>query len=189
MPELTSEYLEEAKQLLRRDLPDDSAHEGLLLFVSRDGEVFPLDSAEFQPGMAGHISVAPKVFVIALESQASEEDLEDIRTSLARAKAELAESKKLPKASRPDKDELDEMEENIEQLTEDLEEMSGHSVVLNFSLDLSEIEAEKEAGLIPVGAFVFAPTKDGTGNVDKPVVLHSFEELEAFMVRWALRLS
>ena len=187
MSELTSEYLEEAKQLLRQDPPDDSAHEGMLLFVSRDGEVFPLDSAEFQPGMAGHISVAPKVFVISLEAQASEEDLEDIRTMLAKAKEELEQSKKLPKASRPDRDELKEMEDNIEQLTDDLEEMSGYSVVLSFSLDLGELEAEREVGLIPVGAFVFAPSKDGTGNVEKPVVLHSFEELEAFMGRWALR--
>lgn len=185
--ELTSEILEEAKRILKDDPPDAHGHDDLLLFVAKGGEVFSLESPEFEAGMTGHISVAPKVYVITLESQASDEDIEETRKVLEKAKADFAASKKLPRSERPDDDELSEMEENIEQYEEDLESLMEQTVGLSFSLDLSELQAEAEAGLTPVGAFVFAPTKDGTGNVDKPVVLRSYEEVKEFMERWALR--
>ena len=185
--ELTSEILEEAKRLLKEDPPDAHGHEDLLLFVAKGGEVFSLESPEFEAGMSGHISVAPKVYVITLESQASDEDIEETRKVLEKAKADLAASKKLPRSERPDADELVEMEGNIEQYEEDLESLMEQSVGLSFSLDLSELQSEEEnMGLLPVGAFVFAPTKDGTGNVDKPVILRSYEEVKEFMLRWAL---
>lgn len=186
MAELTSEILEEAKRLLRDDPPDAHGHEDLLLFVAKGGEVFSLETQAFEAGMSGHISVAPKVYVITLESQASDEDIEETRKTLEKAKADLAASKKLPRSERPDAEELEEMEGNIQQYEEDLESLMEQSVGLSFSLDLSEVQAEEEAGLTPVGAFVFAPTKDGTGNVDKPVVLHTGAELKEFMLRWAL---
>lgn len=185
--ELTSEILEEAKRILKDDPPDAHGHDDLLLFVAKGGEVFSLELPEFEAGMTGHISVAPKVYVITLESQASDEDIEETRRFLEKAKADFAASKKLPRSERPDDDELSEMEEDIEQYEEDLESLMEQTVGLSFSLDLSELQAEEEAGLIPVGAFVFAPTKDGTGNVDKPVVLRSYEEVKEFMERWALR--
>lgn len=185
--ELTTEILDEAKRLLKDDPPDAVGHEDLLLFVAKGGEVFSLESPEFQAGMVGHISVAPKVYVITLEAQASEEEVQGTREILERAKAELAASKKLPRSERPDAEELEEMEGNIEQYEEDLESLSEYSVGLSFSLDLQEVLQEEEVGLIPVGAFVFAPTKDGTGNLDKPVVLRSYDELKEFMGRWALR--
>ena len=185
--ELTSEILKEATQLLRDDPPEAHGHEDLLLFVAKSGEVFSLETQAFEAGMSGHISVAPKVYVITLESQALDEDIEDVRKDLEKAKADLAASKKLTRSERPDAEELEEMEENIKQYEDDLEAMMEQSVGLSFSLDLTEVQAEEEAGLIPVGAFVFAPTKDGAGNVDKPVVLRSYEELKEFMGRWALR--
>lgn len=185
--ELTSEILKEATQLLRDDPPEAHGHDDLLLFVAKSGEVFSLETQAFEAGMSGHISVAPKVYVITLESQASEEDIAETRKVLEKAKADLAASKKLPRSERPDEEELEEMEGNIEQYEEDLESLMEQTVGLSFSLDLSELQAEEEAGLTPVGAFVFAPTKDGTGNVDKPVVLRSYEEVKEFMERWALR--
>lgn len=184
--ELTSEILDEAKRILNADPPDAQGHDDLLLFVAKGGEVFSLESLEFEAGMTGHISVAPKVYVITLESQGSEEEVEEIRKDLKTAKEELAASKKLPRSERPDADDLAEMEENIAQYEDDLESLMEQTVGLSFSLDLSELQAEEEAGLIPVGAFVFAPTKDGTGNLDKPVVLRSYEEVKEFMERWAL---
>lgn len=187
--ELTAEMLKEAKGILADDPPDPDGHEDVLLFVEKGGDVLRIDEeGKLQPGMVGHVSVAPKVYAITLEQEGSEEQLADLQRSLQQAKDKLAASKKLPKSQRPDEDELQEMEEEVEQWEETVESMSEYSIGLSFTLDWSQLKQEEEdMGLIPVGAFVFAPTKDGAGNVDKPVVLHSSEELEEFMARWALR--
>lgn len=189
--ELTAEILKEAKSILADDPPEPHRHEDVLLFVDKGGEIVLLDEevdlSKLRPGMVGHFSVAPKVYVITLEQEGSENDLAEAQRELEQAKEKLASSKKLPKSQRPDEDELQEMEEAVEEWEETVESMSEYSIGLSFALDLSQIKQEEQVGIIPVGAFVFAPTKDGTSNVDKPVVLHSSEELEEFMARWALR--
>ena len=73
----------------------------------------------------------------------------------------------------------------METIEEEDEEYIEEDVSLIEYTSFEDIPEEDDVEFA-AGAFVFPPTKDGSDYIQKPVTLHSNEELYKFMERWGM---